>query len=502
MADKTIPNPMPPPLRKRRFAIGLNVLVQIVAALALVVMANWLVTRHYSRFDVTKSGYYRLSEKTRQVLANLKEPVQAIVYLPPRASSDSGEKILEDIRHQLQEFEYIAKGKLRVEYVDPDRDRKRAEDLAEKYKFDEPNVVIFVCGARHKFVTIRDVVDFDIDRTGMEAPHVKAFKGEGVFLSALQTVTEEQPPTIYFLAGHGERDPESFEPRDGYATLATYIKRDNISVQKWNLQEQQAMPTNAAAIVIAGPRKRLGEVELNALDSYLKNRGRLLVLLDAHTQTGLETVLKRWGVQVDDDLVMRRAGALLGTELLDVNAVAIDYSPHPVTAKLKDTNTEFPYARSIRHAPQTESATADLPRVTELLKTASTYWGETDPGSERSEFDADKDLPGPLPLAVAVETGQPRDVDMDLGVTRMIVAGSSGFADNSSLTGGNLDFFMSALNWLLKRDQMLAVGPKTPQEFRLDMTLQQLRAVYALVIVGLPLAVGVIGTVVWLRRRK
>jgi hypothetical protein len=82
------------------------------------------------------------------------------------------------------------------------------------------------------------------------------------------------------------------------------------------------------------------------------------------------------------------------------------------------------------------------------------------------------------------------------------VAGSSGFADNSSLTGGNLDFFMSALNWLLKRDQILAVGPKTPQEFRLDMTLQQLRAVYALVIFGLPLAVGVVGTVVWLRRRK
>jgi len=84
----------------------------------------------------------------------------------------------------------------------------------------------------------------------------------------------------------------------------------------------------------------------------------------------------------------------------------------------------------------------------------------------------------------------------------MVVVGSSGFVDNSSLTAGNLDFFMSALNWLLKRDQMLAVGPKTPQEFRLDMTVNEIRTVYGLVIVGLPLIVGILGLTVWLRRRK
>lgn len=501
MADETNSNSTSP-TRKGRFVIGLNILVQVVALLLLVAMINWLVYRHYTRFDWTKSNYYQLSDKTKQALLHLKEPVHVIVYLPPRASTDSGEKVLDDVRQLLAEFQFVGKDKFLVEYVDPDRQQARAVALAEQYKFDEPNVVIFVSGPRHKFVTIPEVVELERDPTGMEPPRVKAFKGEGMFLSALQQVTEQQPATVYFLTGHGEHDPENFDPQNGYSTLATYAKRDFINIEKWNLQEQQALPTNATALIIAGPRKPFSDPEINALDQYLKNRGRLLVMIDPHTKTGLEALLKRWGVQVDDDLVMRKAGAMLGTELIDVNAVGADYSAHPVTVRLAGTNTQFPYSRSVRPAPQTGPATADRPRVTVLVQTSPLFWGETTADAERAVFDPAVDFPGPLPLAVAAETGQTRDVDVDLGVTRMIVVGTSGFADNNSLTGGNLDFFMSGLNWLLKRDQMLAVGPKTPQEFRLDMTLREIRTVYGLVVIGLPLAIGLLGFTVWLRRRK
>jgi hypothetical protein len=48
----------------------------------------------------------------------------------------------------------------------------------------------------------------------------------------------------------------------------------------------------------------------------------------------------------------------------------------------------------------------------------------------------------------------------------------------------------------------MAVSPKVPDEFRLDMSPNQQRAVYALVVGGLPLLVAIIGIVVWLSRRK
>ena len=487
----------------RRLVISANVIVQILAVLALVVMANWLVSRHYSRFDWTKSGYYKISAKTQQALRALPEPVKVIVYLQPSAESDLEEKIFQDVRHLLAEFKFYGQDKLQIEYVDPDRDLARAKQVVEQYKFNvrESALVIFACGARNKYVGKDEMVEMEGGQ-GYGAPsRIKGFKAEGAFLSAIQTVTEGEPPAIYFLTGHGERDPESFDQRAGYSTLATYIKRDNLKVARWNWQEQQALPTNANAIVIAGPHKKFSDAEQTALDQYLKNRGRLLVLLEPKTDSGLETFLKKWGVQVDDDLVMRKAGALLGTELLDVNAVATTYARHPVTAKLTDVNTEFPYCRSVRQS-KAEPGNTDQPRVTELATAPAAFWGETDPDNEHAEFDPVRDLAGPLSLAVAVETGQPRGADVDLGETRLIVVGTASFVDNSALTAGNLDFFMSGLNWLLKRDQLLAVGPKVPEEFRLDISPSELKAVYALTIVGLPLLVGIIGLSVWLRRRK
>jgi len=122
--------------------------------------------------------------------------------------------------------------------------------------------------------------------------------------------------------------------------------------------------------------------------------------------------------------------------------------------------------------------------------------------TEHATFDPATDIAGPLPLAVAVETSKPRGVDVDIGVTRMVVIGTSRFVDNSSLGGGNLDLFMNAVNWLLQREQLMAVSPKMPDEFRLDMSPSQQHAVYTLVIGGLPLLVAIIGIVVWVSRRK
>ncbi|HTS17224.1 MAG TPA: Gldg family protein [Verrucomicrobiae bacterium] len=506
MADNSPPSDArPPTLRHRRLVIGANVLVQILAVLALVVMVDWLVSRHYWRFDWTQSGYYKLSEKTRQVIGSLKVPIDVVVFLPESGRQEYVQKVLEDVRNLLKEFQYYGKDKLRVEYVDPQRDLARAQQLVTKYNLDSPDVVIFANGDRHKYIRLDEMVDLDRESEMSDEVHIKAFKAEGLFLSAIQTVTEEAPPKVYFLTGHGERDPDNFDQSNGYSEIARYIKQDNITVDKWNLQDKQALPADAGAIVIAGPRKAYSQMELNALDQYLKNKGRLFIMLDPQTHTGLETLLRRWGVQVDDDLAISKAGVLLGTELLNVNAVGTDYASHPITAKLADTNTEFPYARSVRRLPQpADGGTGGQPIVTELVKASSQYWGETNPDAQPASFDPATDIAGPLPLAVAVESSKPQGVNVDIGVTRMVVTGTSRFVDNNNgdLSGGNLDFFMNALNWLLQREQLVAISPKTPQEFRLDMSPNQQMTVYILVMAGMPLAVAAVGLLVWLGRRK
>jgi ABC-type uncharacterized transport system involved in gliding motility auxiliary subunit len=490
-------------LRQRKLAITANLFVQIIAAITLVVMINWLTTRHYMRFDWTRAHYYRLADKTKQVLHALKEPVDVVVFIPTTEERGLAAKVLEDARNLLKEMQFVGGDKLRVENVDPDRNLVRAKQLVEKFKLDAPDAIIFVCGERHKYVRLDELIDIDVSGYGMGQGRIKAFKGEGVFLSAIQTVTEEKPPKVCFLSGHGERDPNDLDQRDGYSTLGQYIKRDNITVDRWNLMEKQALPDDAGVIVIAGPHQEFVPMELRALDDYLKKRGgRLLVMLDPNRKTGLETWLQNWNVQVDDDLIVAKGGVLLGTELLIVNAIGTDYAPHPITGRLEAINTTFRYARSVHRAAGGTAPGADQPIVTELVRTPAAFWGETDLQSERMTFDPGKDIKGPLCLAVAVEGRRPPGVELGTAQGRMVVVGTSSFVNNASLSGGNLDFFMNSLNWLLKREQLIAVSPKLPQEFRLDMTPNQASWVYMLVIVGMPLAVALIGLAVWARRRK
>src|SRR5438309_1837041 len=108
MAEESQTEQRTPTLRRRRLLIGTNVLVQVVAAVALVLMANWLAFRHYHRFDWTKSGYYKLSDKTKQVLGALKEPVKVVVFLQPASARDPEyvDKVFEDARNLLKEFQF------------------------------------------------------------------------------------------------------------------------------------------------------------------------------------------------------------------------------------------------------------------------------------------------------------------------------------------------------------------------------------------------------------
>ncbi|MBM3858981.1 MAG: hypothetical protein FJ395_04940 [Verrucomicrobia bacterium] len=485
-----------PSLRQRRWKISVNILLQIVALLAVVVMANWLLSRHHpKRWDWTRSSYYKLSSKTEQVLKGLKDPLDIVVCIPTASSRDFIEKALQDTRSLLKEFENVGKSKIRVEFVDPQLDRNRGRQLAEKYKIDSPDQIIFASGGRSKLVKLDDTVDLEGGYMG--SPRIRAFKGEGVFLSAIQSVTQEKPPKVYFLTGHGERDIESTDERNGYSVLAGYIKRDNIEVEKWNWAQKRTWPADASAIVIAGPQKRLTEGEFTALGEYLKNSGRVMMLLDYKVQTGLEVFLDRFGIQVDDNLAVM---PLLG--MINVTAMSEDYGRHPISEKLRGINTSFPYARSVRAKADPAMGGGERPDVTELVKTPDAFWGETDYKAQQIKFDPKADLRGPLSLAVAAETHKPGGVE--LNGMRLVVVGCSTFADNHNIRAheGNVDLFMNSLNWLLKREQQIAVSPKTPQEFRLDMTPRQARAVYALVIGGMPLAVALLGLSVWVRRRK
>lgn len=487
----------------RRFAIGFNVVLQILLAGALAVFVNLGVQRwHPPRLDLSRSDYYKLSGKTLELLKSLREPVEVIVFFQPDNRDPITQKVFDDVQNLLGEYRN-ASSQVKVRYVDPDRDPVNAEKLAKEYGVRVPNVVVFVHKGRNKFVQVNDLVEFDrMSPYGGGGGRIRAFKGEQQFTSAIQNVLEEKQAKVCFLEGHGEGSFEDFDPRAGFTKISTLIRRDNLKLEKLNLGTAQSVPKDCDVLVVCGPQKPFADFEIKAISDFLSANGRVLFLLDGFRyDTGLEKLLAEYGVKAGQDVLLIRIRDRLGGEALLTSVPCGDYATHPVTDSLRkeEVMTLFPMARSVDAAAANDPAR----RVTVLLRSVEGSWAETDVNKLQREQKAqldDKDRKGPVPVGVAVEPSAAGDVERE-GM-RLVVFGSSRFARNDALAGGNADLFMNALNWLLKRQQLLGIAAKTPQEFNLTLNAFQRRGIFLTMVVGIPAAIAGIGFVVWVRRRK
>jgi hypothetical protein len=66
---------------------------------------------------------------------------------------------------------------------------------------------------------------------------------------------------------------------------------------------------------------------------------------------------------------------------------------------------------------------------------------------------------------------------------------------------GNRDFAALCINWLLDRQQSMAIGPRSISEYRLNLTPPQMRLLNGVLLGALPGGVLLLGFLVWARRR-
>ncbi len=478
--------------RRRRWSVAVQTAVALGLAAAVAAMLHYLALRHHARADWSQARYFSLSDKTRSLLAHLTNSVEAIVLF------QKGHALLPQVEPLLREYQYAAR-RLAVRRVDPERDVAATQDLARRFSLTEVNVVVFTSEGRWKTVTIRDIADYDytpVQRN--QPPLLRAFKGEQAFTSALNELLYARTPVVYFLAGHGERPVDSFERGAGYAELVRLLQQDNAVVKPLLLDEEKGVPPDAAALVIGGPTRRLPQPEVDLLGQYLQRSGRLIVLLDSGAHTGLEPLLERWGIRVGDDLVVDPARTLSGGLLVS------RYSLHPITENMRRIASVFYHPRSIEPVEEPGSApagNADRPHAIRFAFSSMTGWAESDPSQKPMRLDAGRDRPGPVGVAAAVERGPAPGLDMQIRPTRLVVFGDSGFVANGGIVSGNADLFLSALNWTLDREELIAIAPKTPGQMKLDMTGRQLRVLGWVVIAGLPLILAVAGLLIGWRRR-
>jgi ABC-type uncharacterized transport system involved in gliding motility auxiliary subunit len=486
--------------RRRLVRTGtLSAGVLLTAALLLIV--NYFGWKYFQRFDWTGSQLYSLSEKTENVLKDLQKDVELVVFLSPEQQD-----LYEPTREVLERYR-AASPRVKVRFVDPEKNLIEAQQLARKYNLSSTGVVV-VSGEDRRVVDSADLAELDFSSVQFGGePQMAGYKGEQLFTSAILQLAEGRKPKILFVTGHGEHSLDDRGPK-GFSGAQQILGADNFEIEEWASLGKPGVPPGTDLVVIAGPTGSFVQPELDAFTAYLNGGGHMLVLLDpvlgpaagsGLVPTGLEGWLARYGVQVGQNIVVDPGNPLpfFGPETIFLR----DYGDQPIVKSLAQGNLPVlvSLARSVGRAPDATGQT-----VTELMRTTAQGWGENNLAQlEKVEKDA-ADVPGPVSLAVAVERLPPAGQEGKQAGLRLVVVGDSDFADNQLLEANvsNQVLLSNALNWLVERESLLGIPPRKTEQVKLSLTEGEMRSVYLLTLLALPGLAIIAGAVVYFRRRR
>jgi ABC-type uncharacterized transport system involved in gliding motility auxiliary subunit len=472
---------------RRQARYGAFSVLSALFVLGILVGVNYVAGRQNWRWDLTAARQFSLSDQTRRVLQALKEPVRIRVFDRDLAFGR--------FRDRLSEYEYVSP-QVKVEYIDIDKQPALAREL----QVQSYGTVV---------VEYRD----RIERTTSAE--------EQDLTNAIIKAVEGQQKRVYFVQGHGERDTGTSDERGGYTAIAAALARDNFSVEKLVLAQQQDVPADAAVVVIAGPTVDYLALEIDMLRRYLGRGGKAFFMLDPPDRsdspplTNLIALVNEWGIEVGSDVVLDEVGQALGMGA--AAPVAATFPAHPITERFRVLSA-FPLTRSVTPMPGGAGGRFAQP----IVETSPQSFAKKDISALRQGGairmdEAAGDRPGPITIAAAVAapadapppgSAEPggdeakADADAKKTETRVVVFGDSDFATNGVLgVPGNRDLFLNVVNWLAQQENLIAIRPREPEDRRITLTPAQGRWAFfqsILIVPGLALFAGFL---TWWRRR-
>ena len=470
------------PTARRRRKYGINVTLMLATFIAILGVVNFIALRADVRVDTTFSQQFTLAGQTRTVLDDLEHKVEATAFFVDRfEDADPLQSALHDRTESLlREFERVAPGRFSYRFVDPETDPVLASEKGiDRY----PGVL------------------FESEEAGARYFAPAASNVEQGFLTGLLVASGVAQKTVYVLTGHGglATDDVGVASNRGFALAVEGLRNDSYRVTALNLQAEEAVPDDAAALIIPSPMTALTGGEPEALTSYLKGGGGILALLEPEADESWRSWVQEWGVSVSDDYVIDSGSHVAGTPGIPLITPSQYAAPY-ITGQLD--SSLFPGLAPVGLVtdPQLMPTLVDLDflAVTTPVSFASAQLSATAPGSD--------DLTGPFLVGVIMRmvgplTEPPPSV-ADANVGTLSVFGDGEFASNRFFPAlSNGDLFLNVVNEIAGDVPLVPVRAK-PLEFRaLVLTDQQFTLARLLGWLGLPVIALGLAVTAWVRTR-
>lgn len=453
-------------MKRRRFLLyGANAFVFTLVILGILVALNYWAFKRDGRFNVTQEKLYSLSDQTIKVLKGLDKDVDILAFF-------------KEVGPDRKEFQdlingYIRRtGRIKVRFVDPDKD----PGVAKKYGISEYGAVVLISGDQNVKAKLADLVSGGI-----------VDNAEEEVTNAIIKLSKNIRETVYFLAGHGERDIQNDSESEGFGRLRHALENESYGVKELVLLKELGVPKENSILVVAGSKKPLAQKEIEVIKRYLDDGGKGVFMIEPRSGEDLVSLLKDYGFNIKNDIIIDPSSKLAGGG--DVAPIVAEYPPHEITPGFKFA-TLFPYSRSV------DIIKSDNARTTVIAKTSQYSWGETNfPLFDQGTAQKDPgDESGPLGIAAVSEIGEK---------TKIAVFGNVNFVSNRFFDfSGNSDFFLNTITWLTGDERLISIRPKAAKESNLTLTGKQMRIIFSVTVIILPAIVLFSGIAVWWRRRN
>jgi len=471
-----------------RRVISRRVILAALTAMVCVVLANLLALRNPAQIVLTQSADYSLSPLTKNVLGALTNDVRAVVLFDRQAD------LFEPVKNLLTEYERMSP-RLKLELIDLARNPARAEEVQQELKMpvnSPENRVIFAANNSAKAISESElsILDFSEFISTREARRTH-FAGEQLFTSAIVAVTEGRQTKVGFITGHGEHKASDTGGQWGYSKFANILQQKGLLLQQIPLAGTNSIPADCRMLIIAGPRTPYSGGELAKLREFVDIGGSLFTLFNFYSlqrPTGLEKFLANYDFEIGINQVSDSKNEQSGQGGL---LLVDDLGSHPITKPILGSRLQMLLPRSVG-LPEAEND--ESPTVSILAHSS-------DAGQAVGQIQGNKgsiEMEGKIPLIAAklhANDGQPP--------ARIVVAGDSLFLGNSAVeAGANRDFASLTINWLLEREHLLAIAPRTVTEYRINLSRAEMTSISWLLLLVLPGGTLGLGLLWWRRQMK
>jgi hypothetical protein len=326
---------------------------------------------------------------------------------------------------------------------------------------------------------------------------IVGYQGEDVLTASLVAAIEGKARKMALLA-----DKSRLEAREGPCARKSFedlLRFQNVALVELQLSNIEAIPDDVSGIVLAAPKYDLTEAEIAVLENYWSRpRAAILVLADpAGVPPKLRAFLRANGITPHNDRVIAREKDSLVTAARGVFTSGVRF-----TRDLAGQSTEFGGASSSLEVREgAEDLLNKRIQPMGLIQVPEGFWGETKFGKGGEVFDEMEDHGPPMFLAASVTRGAESDDRFAADTSRMVVISNTDFLDPANHRAENLDFLASSVNWMIGREQLAGIGPRSLDTYKLPLLDAQVSFINRINLFFLPAFLLLIGAFVWSSRR-